>query len=254
MKKRFITVIKNLLFQKFGRVPSKNGFTRLYHNHIRKCAGTSMNIAMISALGDKSCTYKKLTENRFHKINSQEGPIVGWNKKLINRSSFFYAFSHEPFHQLEFDSDTFIFCLLRDPIERIVSHYRMLKDMIVNNQDHIDLVKEADWAYGDFDHFISNIPRHHLEAQLYNFSENYDIFEALENLKNVHYVVNVDESSELLIPKIENEFNLKIPYQHLRSSQTEFHLSHNQEIRLKELLVEEIEFYNRAKFYFAKSL
>ena len=136
MKNRFKQRIKDLIFNsniffpKYDEKQSRKGFSRICHIHIRKCAGTSLNVALIKALGGGDYSYQKLCNSIFHtcKINSQ--PIVNGNKSLINKGAYFYAFTHTPFHELCFHEDTFTFTVLRNPIERIISHFNMLKDEI----------------------------------------------------------------------------------------------------------------------------
>ena len=61
----------SFLLKKENRANGDVLFQRIYHNHIRKCAGTSMNLAMIQAIGGDSSTYKELFQRKFHKINPQ---------------------------------------------------------------------------------------------------------------------------------------------------------------------------------------
>ena len=49
----------NTFFPKDCERKSRRGFSRICHVHIRKCAGTSLNIPLIKALGGDDCLYKK---------------------------------------------------------------------------------------------------------------------------------------------------------------------------------------------------
>jgi len=245
----------SFLLKKENRANGDVLFQRIYHNHIRKCAGTSMNLAMIQAMGGDSSTHKELVQRKFHKINLQLGSCVGWNTAAINRGSFFYAFSHEPLHRLKLNDSTFTFCFLRDPVERVISHYNMLKDLINDDPTHVALIHEKKFAFGDFDHFLNNIPREHLEAQLFNFSSSYNVDEAIDNLRShINFVCDVKEPNEELLLFISSEFGLNINYRYLRASKTKFKPSSHQYARLESMVSEEAKFMKKAKKYFGLNL
>ena len=234
--------------RKYTNRLSPNGFQRIYHNHIRKCAGTSINKALIKSLGGDNDAYEVLANKTFHKMNLKYGSVVGWNASAINRGSFFFGFSHEPLHNLELDENTFVFSLLRDPVKRAVSHFNMLKDIINEGGKHPALIVEKNFAFGDFTHFLENIPKAHLCAQLYNFSKTYDLKEAIDTLRrSVNYIGDIHSSEKKLIPYLSKEFNLNINYSHLRKSKSSINLSKKQHDRLKDLLSEEIHFYKKAQ-------
>ena len=89
MKKYIKTLLLPFLFKKETRARGDARFQRIYYNHIRKCGGTSINIAMIKSIGGNDNTYAELAKHKLHKKNFQPGSIVGWNTFAINRSSFF---------------------------------------------------------------------------------------------------------------------------------------------------------------------
>jgi hypothetical protein len=178
------------------------------------------------------------------------GSCVGWNTVAINRGSFFYAFSHEPLHRLTLDDSTFIFCFLRDPVQRVISHYNMLQDLIDEGVTHPALAQEKEFAFGDFDHFLDNIPREHLQAQLFNFSSSYNVDEAIYLLRsNINYVCDFREPEKELLPFLSSEFGLNVDYRQLRSSKTKFKPTSNQYARLKSMVSGEAEFIKKAERY-----
>lgn len=249
--KKYIKRAFQTFFKKESRSLSLNGFERIYYNHIRKCAGTSINIAMISALGGNEKTYRELAMAWPHKIHLENGSCVGWNDLAINKSSFFYAFSHIPLHRLKLEPTTFTFCFLRDPIERVISHFNMIKDLFDEGGSHPALKTERNFAFGEFDQFLSNIPKEHLKAQLFNFSADYDLEEAIKNLRSrVNYVGDIKDAQNYLIPFLSSEFDLCISYQKLRSSKFKFRPSACQYDQLQRMLYKEIEFKARAEEFF----
>lgn len=225
---------------------SESGFERIYHLHIRKCAGTSLNLAIIKAIGGKQETYSELASARDNVLIVNDKPIVGWNVKRINAERFYYAFSHAPLHTLNLSPTTFTFTVLRDPIERIVSHFRMLKDLIALGGEHPALKKEEAWAFGDFRHFITNIPRIHLERQLYTFSSQFDVDEAIENISSINLVRDVSSVASISV-YLEKEFGLETDYAPARRSKFTANLDEGELAGLRELIPNELAFYARAK-------
>ncbi len=250
MKKYIKRSVSSFLFRKENRASGNVSFQRIYHNHIRKCGGTSINKALISSLGGNDETYEKLAKSRFHKIDLQMGSCVGWNTQAINRGSFFYAFSHQALHRLTLDDSTFTFCFLRDPVQRVISHYNMLQDLIDEDPTHPALVEEKEFAFGNFDHFLDNITEEHLQAQLFNFSSRYNVDEAIYRLRsNINYVCDFREPENELLPFLSSEFGLNVDYHHLRSSKAKFKPSSDQYARLERMVSGETEFIKKAERY-----
>ena len=255
MKKYIKNNIYSFFFREENRARGKPGFQRIYHNHIRKCAGTSINKTMIYSIGGNENAYEDLDRHRHHKLNLPLGSCVGWNTAAINRGSFFYAFSHEPLHRLTLDGSTFTFCFLRNPVQRVISHYNMLKDLIDEGSNHPALVQEKKFAFGDFDHFLDNIPREHLEAQLFNFSASYNVDEAIYCLcSRINYVGDIKDPAKKLLPFLRSHFGLNINYEHLRSSRSKFKPSSDQYAHLMSMLSEEVKFVKNAEKYFGLNL
>lgn len=258
MIKSIINKLKKVFYsfdpriKKFEEFESFNGYRRIYHIHIRKCAGTSINKAFISSLGGSEITYDDLLKSITKRLLLNKGPLVGWNRYLINRGAYFYGFSHEPYHKLILDKKTFTFTFLREPISRVISHYNMLKDLIIAKSNHPALIKEKSWAYGDFDHFLKNIPKKHLENQLFTFSQKFIVKEALTNLKKISFVGKVEDIERIFIPKINKEFNLNLNYKPLRKSKSKLIPTEDQIKNLRNSLRFEIEFYNEACLRFCK--
>jgi hypothetical protein len=249
-----IEIFRNIYTRVLGQINSdfklpnntKNKYNRIYHVHIRKCAGTSVNKAFIEALGGGESTYESLAATFSNRLVIKGMPIVGWDLPLINKSAYFYAFSHLPTRHLRLSNDTFSFTFLRDPIQRVLSHYKMLQDMKEANSDHPALKAEGDLASGDFNHFLKNIERPHLENQLFMFSEKFDIDEALDRLASLSYVGLIENYFEEFIPLISSEFSLEINYKHLRKSHYSFELNNECKSELEKQMASEIEFYKLA--------
>ena len=79
---------------------------------------------------------------------------IGWNKPVINAGNWFYGFSHIPYHQLELPANTYRITVFRDPVERIISHYRMVKGFKEKGIAHPRMKVEGKWLGDSFDDFF----------------------------------------------------------------------------------------------------
>jgi len=165
--------------QSHGGLRVRFPYERIYHVHIRKTGGTSLNHMFLSLAGDEPHRlYKRLVAHPTHCINAGGLTYVGWNPDLINRGSYFYAFSHIPLHKLALPPRTFTITCFRDPVKRVLSHYQMLLAFKSAGVDHPCMKTEGDWLGGNFDDFLGRIPQEHLLNQLYMFSDALDVDEA----------------------------------------------------------------------------
>ncbi len=172
----------------------------IYHVHIRKTGGTSINIAFLSnqTKQDGAALFRDLAKKRNNRILRDKKVFVGWNLPLINQGDFSFAFSHAPLHQLTLPAWAIIFTCLRDPVKRVISHYNMLKGYQINKIDHPCMKNEGPWLGSSFSNFLDNIPRKHLLNQLYMFSKTFEINEALDNLLSLDKIIyNEDFASGL---------------------------------------------------------
>ena len=244
--KRMIRKTSPLWHCKFRGFKSKNGFARLYHLHNRKCAGTSINKAILSGLGGKVDTYEELAKKGTHCLTLENKPVVGWTRGLINREAFFYGFSHEPLDNLCLSDDTFIFAFLRNPLDRLCSHFNMLCDMAASQPSHLALHSEAEWATGNFSEFLSKIPKRHACNQLYMFDTNFDISTALQKLERVNFVEMAHKMGESFIPLLGSEFGINAPYSPLRRSVNKVKPTDQELKKATQIIEDEIIFYQKA--------
>jgi Sulfotransferase family len=172
-------------------------YRRVYHYHVRKTAGTSLNAAFW-ALGGLTLPSIGLA-NRF-KGNGLT--FVRHDPKLIQRGQYLFSNSHAPAYSLSLPEGTFTVTILRDPVRRIISHYRYLSWARQEGRDHseepfIDSLRaEIKWLGSSFKDFLDRIPRSHLFRQLYMFSEHYDIDDAAERISHCSAVCFTETYSE----------------------------------------------------------
>ena len=68
-------------------------FKYIYHYHIRKTGGTSLNHILLGSEGEEiNSVYKRLLDSKNHRTISNQKVFVGWNKYLIERGNYHYAF------------------------------------------------------------------------------------------------------------------------------------------------------------------
>jgi hypothetical protein len=224
------------------------GHKRIYHHHIRKTGGTSLNYMFHSLLKSQPWTsaYAQLTQVPHHRIVRDGLIFVGWNGKLINKGHYYYAFSHMPLHFIRLKPRTFTITCFRDPCKRLISHYNMLMELTVNKVPHVCLETEGPWLGNSFDEFLDRIPREHLQNQLYMFSAKFDIAEALENVRRVSHVMFTEEFAAG-IEGLNRKTGLNLEPIHTRKTGYRTEISDSSMARLREKLAEEFDFIARVK-------
>ena len=209
----------------------------IYHYHIRKTGGTSINFAFLSHSDapDLDNFYRKLARKKNSRLIANERVFVGWNKRLIEGGKYFYAFSHTPAHELQIPKNTFTFTCLRDPARRVISHYKMLRYYQENNIAHPCMRVEGAWLGDSFDDFLENIPKNHLMNQLYMFSKNYNIEEAEARIRACSYYF-FTENMKQGIADLATQLNLELPLSHQKKYDIDWHIGESQMAYLKEKL------------------
>lgn len=224
-------------------------YKRIYHVHIRKCGGTSVNMMFLQQFAGEvgaQEAYDALSNAPDHRAVVSGIPVVGWNQRLIERGAFGFGFSHIPFHELTLPRDTYSFLLLRDPASRVISHYAMLRSFIEQSIAHPCLETEGYWAENGFDAFLEHMPRAHLERQLYMLDPDFDLDRALwrlSTISNVKMLPNLDR----LVAEINDEFQLDLAPIHTRKAANPFRPDEGQRQRLEGRLENEYRFLEKAR-------
>lgn len=173
------------------RLPA--GYRRIYHYHIRKTGGTSLNLIFLGLEGEKAEVVKRrIARSGWSRTISGNKAYAGWNKDLIEQGDYYYAFSHIPAHQLQLPAGTLTLTCLRDPVARVVSHYKMLVDTQITNRTHPMLEKEGSWLGSTFSDFIDQMPPEHMLRQLYMFSPTFSVTEAAQRIEDCTFYMFVE--------------------------------------------------------------
>jgi hypothetical protein len=189
-------------------------YSRIYHVHIRKCAGTSFNFKFIG----NSCDHDPEAVRSIYQDTAKKGRSLfngrvfcGWRKSLIESGKYFYAWSHIPFHELDLPQNTFTITTLRDPLQRLISHYKMIYGYYETQTNHPCMKVEGKWLgeSKSIIEFAKNMPKEHLMAQLFHFSKSYSETEAVDEIKKVNFTSEVEKLNsegyrrlEKIIPSI----------------------------------------------------
>lgn len=166
-------------------------YPRVYHFHVRKTAGTSLNAAFW-ALG--GLDLRAMADRQEAEGNGLR--FVRGNPRLIEAGDYFYANSHQPAHTLALPPDTYTITILRDPAARVLSYYRYLLwarrnpdareaepfiDEVVAESAFLDRRFSLRRREATFRDFLERVPAEHLLAQLHMFSASFDPGEAAAN-------------------------------------------------------------------------
>jgi hypothetical protein len=219
---------------------------RAYLYHVRKTGGTSLVFSLLSCAGeDGAAVYRRLREQRNGRTLSGDRVFVGWRRRLIERGRYHFAFSHLPSHAVALPADTFAFTCLRDPAQRVLSHYRMLSDYASGGAVPRTIARdEMKWLGRSFDDFLDNLPREHLHNQLFMFSPTYDVDEAHDRIRALPLVL-LTERLEAGVAALSRRLGLPLAARHERRSASAPELPDASRARLREMLAPEYALYER---------
>lgn len=176
-------------------VPLPEGFLRVYHHHIRRSGGTSVNAAFFNTGGDGFRAKEPLLAGQGWMVHGGR-VFVAHNKFLIERGEYFFARSHSPAHDVQLPPGTFTITVLRDPVQRVISHYNLLAEWEAKDVRHPSRAVEGPWLGASFTDFLARIPREHLFRQLYTFSPRLSVDEAQAALAKVDAVLVLEQLAD----------------------------------------------------------
>ena len=186
-------------------------YHRIYHLHIRKTAGTSLNTALarIGDLGEESRLRGRgrLILKGVAPRTPQHLVVVRHESSLLDVGQYHLGYSHRALWQLDLPPSTFRLTVLRDPVARLQSYYRYLlwtRREARRNPERLrrlegswrDLLVEAK-AMGEVGHesivtLAETAPPRHTLTQLWMFSETLDPLEAARNACTCHAILRTE--------------------------------------------------------------
>ncbi len=220
-------------------------YHRIYFYHSRKTAGTSLVKMFMSLDGqDGNLLYRKLESQSNRLLIAGSLVFAGWDKQLIEEGEYCFGFSHLPFDDIILPPSTFCLTTFRDPLERLLSHYRMLIDFSKQANPHECFEEEGAWLGSSFDDFLDRIPQHHLLNQLHMFSKCCDIDEAVDRIRSLQHVIYFSSFGDS-VAELSNLIKRKLIVRHERKSQYTLQLSENQRRRAIAMLEPEYMMFER---------
>lgn len=227
------------------RLASQNklvtGHDRVYMYHIRKTAGTSMGMAFIGLSGDADTLYNKVYESG-RWIEAQGRVYVRAERHLITEGYYFMGSSHQPAHAITVPPNTFRITCLRDPVSRVLSHYRMLVHYMRETPElaHHEAAYMGDGLGG----FLDRIPKEHLLRQLYMFSRTFDVNEAVDFLNGIEFIMR-QESFDADLTRLGEILQLPLKSHRAKNYKAEAEIPDDQVERLREMMRPEYDMLER---------
>lgn len=245
--RKLLDLVHDLRYRRYLSCRLPTGHDRIYFYHIRKTAGTSLNNMVLASFDeqrrDPDALWNTLWAAHRHRMLIGGKVFVAGERKLIESGKYFYATSHLAAHEISLPKGTFTVTCLRDPVDRVVSHYRMLLSWKKNNSSA--LKKEGQWLGSNFREFLDLIPKEHLLRQIYTFSAKYDVAEAFDKICRTDFwffTRDLDSEARKLGERL--GFVIESPL-HMNSSEVKFLPMPEEKRTLEELLAPEIELYSR---------
>jgi hypothetical protein len=141
--------------------------------------------------------------------------IVPWNCEPPI-PDFFYSWSHMPAYMVKIPKGCFTITILRDPIQRFISLFRFLcmyKYLKVPiPKGHFNLGR---FVREDILSTAYAFPPRYCLGQLYHFSPEGDINEAIEEIGRLSYVIRTERFEEGLMD-LRKTLSLRLPHLHCK--------------------------------------
>jgi hypothetical protein len=140
---------------------------RIYHFHVRKTGGSSLDAAFYALGGLEGLSVHRAAGG----VVGNGLKFVGSNKPIIEQGDYFYGTSHFPAWWLELPPETFTLTILRDPVSRVVSYYRYLLWARGNRTEYEiepyldEIIAESSYIDGGWGHIQRSLSRRTLRFE-----------------------------------------------------------------------------------------
>ena len=195
--------------------------------------------------------YGELTSNLYESVPEKiKGKYLCLHCEDVHiEDDKFFSASHSLHHKLFFKDNTLGVTVLRDPLERVMSQYRMILGMkklglITSGLDDTSYVQSLDY-------FIDNYPPEHLSEQLHSFSSKLNPDEAIKNVRGLGLVM-FNHDLEGGVKKLSGLMGIDIQVKTIGVGVIkDSGLTKEQQNKLRDKLKDEYTFYNEllSEFY-----
>jgi hypothetical protein len=160
------------------------GTRRIYHHHVRKTGGTSLNRAFLTLGGEDPATVHRRMRGALHVAESGGLRFVAHDRVLLREGEYFYGWDHAPAWSIELPSETFTITVLRDPVARLLSLYRYLADAGSDRGEPFRAGRlERMSASRGLGQFLDQVDKSDALNQLHMFSPTYSVTEAADRIR-----------------------------------------------------------------------
>jgi sulfotransferase famil protein len=167
---------------------------RVYCFHVRKTGGTSLYRSVMGLGGeDPAVVHARIATSRRNRTRTGDLVLQANRRRELERGQYSYGWAHTPAHSIRLPPRTFTVSVLRDPVDRVVSHYRMLRDDNPERYPVPPPQKELAWTEHGWLSFLRRIPDQHLFRQLYMFSASGDVAEAADRILECSLVFRLEQ-------------------------------------------------------------
>lgn len=166
--------------------PRHRDFRRVGFVHVRKSGGTSVVNSVSRALCGSDAMIVRADVSFRHVAKSNSHVIVGWNDERLRRGLFDFGYSHSPWRETFHPCSINSFTVVRDPIDRVVSLWKMYHGGSSRNKRltrwKAQHSGEMRWGVGSLSDFMLKLPLWRANELTFSFAADLSARSAFESI------------------------------------------------------------------------